>query len=193
MKQTTAAWGLILVLGSGMVMGSARLAAASVKGRRNTTLLLGAATLGTALAGKKKAAWVLGAGTAVAGYRWYGAAMRQKRKRERAEHSMRVASYRGSTHTVSHSVRRVVASRPQPAPHVASVPAPAPAAQPAAVQLAAATPVAPVTAATNPVPAAPAGEGNSSLPAGALLFGGGVLASGLGFGLWTARRRRAVA
>jgi hypothetical protein len=197
MKQTTAAWGLILVLGCGMVTGSARLAAASVKGRRNTTLLLGAATLGTALAGKKKAAWILGAGTAVAGYRWYAAAQRAKRKQARAAHSARVASYRATSHRATHAASHVALAATRPAARVAYARAPVtqPAAQTAApAQTAAALPVAPTAVgSTAPVSPAPADDGNSSLPGSALLFGGGALASALGVGLWTARRRRLAA
>src|SRR5438270_3626532 len=76
MQKQIAAWGLVVVISAGLGAAGALRAAASTNGRRNTTIVLGAATVGAALTHHKTAAILLGAGTAVSYVRYRDAVRR---------------------------------------------------------------------------------------------------------------------
>jgi hypothetical protein len=186
MQKQIAAWSLVIMMSAGLAAVGAPRAAASTKGRRNTTIVLGAATVGAALTHHKTAAIVLGAGTAAAYLRYRDAARRDRRRAARASRSAHVAGYRGrvvrsryASRPVYHLVRRPVA----PA-KVINVP------QPAAVPAAVADPAAPLAAA---VPAPEPAPNSSSLPAGALALGAGAALSALGFAGRGLLKRRSAA
>lgn len=84
MKQRrSAAVVMASLLGVSLFVGGARGAVAGPEGRRNTTIVLGAATAGALIMKKHTAALVLGAGTAASYVRYRGAKTRQNRKAKR--------------------------------------------------------------------------------------------------------------
>ena len=72
--------GLALAMGGGLLLQTVAGAMASPSGHRNTAVVLGAATVGTAMNGQVQVAPILGAGALVA-YGRYRLALRQQQRR----------------------------------------------------------------------------------------------------------------
>ncbi|MBW3624225.1 MAG: hypothetical protein KY468_12535 [Armatimonadetes bacterium] len=86
MKQTTQAWGSVLAIAAMLgSLAAPNLAHAGSKGRKNTAIGLGAATIHQAVKGKTTNAVILGAGTAYAYKRYKDAKKEENRSRRASE------------------------------------------------------------------------------------------------------------